>query len=174
MKDPFFFSPIPALSEAVRPFAEKYSLTVLPQHIHEVLASALLYTFVHLVVSPWISKKYFPAYYPTARGKRANWDAHVVSLFQSVLINAVALWVSFVDEERKSMNWQERIWGYTGSSGLVQSLAVGYFVWDLITTLLYIDVFGFGLLAHAVSALTVYSFGYVSFPPCQALLKLLI
>lgn len=162
MKDPFFIPPIPALSEWVRPYAEKYKMAVLPLHIHEVIASALLYTFIHLVVSPWISRKYASAYYPTNRGKRASWDSHVVSLFQSVLINIVALWVMFSDQERKSMDWQARIWGYTGASGLVQSLAAGYFVWDFCITICNLDVFGVGLLAHAVSALTVYSFGYVS------------
>lgn len=162
MKDPFFLQPIPALSEWVRPFAEKYSLTVLPLHIHEVIASALLYTFIHLVVSPWASKRYFSKYYPTDRGKRVSWDSHVVSLFQSTLINAMALYCMWADEERKSMDWQARIWGYTGASGMVQSFAAGYFVWDFITTLSFFDVFGIGLLAHATSALLVYSFGYVS------------
>lgn len=168
MRDPFAFLQIPALSQAVQPYADKYHLPVLPLHIHEALAAALFYTFVHIVVSPWISNKYFPSYYPKSRGKKANWDSHVVSLVQSVLINAVALAYIFVDEERKGMNWMERIWGYTGSSGLVQSMAVGYFLWDLITTLLFIDVFGLGVLAHAVSALTVYSFGYVRLPPPNA------
>jgi hypothetical protein len=44
-------------------------------------------------------------------------------------------------------------------------MAAGYFVWDLITTAAYLDVFGLGLLAHAFSALTVYSFGFVRSPP---------
>ena len=164
MRDPLAFLQIPALSKAVQPYADKYSLPVLPFHVHEVLGSALLYTFVHLVVSPWVSKKYFPTYYPKSRGKKANWDSHVVSLVQSTLINALSLYMIFADQERKSMNWMERIWGYTAASGLVQSMTVGYFLWDLITTLIFIDVFGLGLLAHAVSALTVYSFGYVSLP----------
>ncbi|KAK2611333.1 hypothetical protein N8I77_004682 [Diaporthe amygdali] len=163
MKDPFFIAPIPALSEWVRPFAERFGLSVLPQHIHEVIFAALMYTFVHLVISPWLSMKYAPEQYPTHRGKRASWDAHVVSLFQSTLINILALWCMFADEERKTFDWQQRIWGYTGASGMIQSLAAGYFVWDLITTALFVDVFGLGVLAHAISALLVYSFGYRPF-----------
>lgn len=162
MRDPFFVPPITSLEDWVRPFAQKYNLTVLPQHIHEVFAAALLYTFIQLVVSPWISRKYAPQHYPTDKGKRASWDSHVVSIFQSTLICIVALWVMFTDKERASMDWQERIWGYTGSSGLVQSLAAGYFVWDFAITITHLDVFGVGLLAHAVSALSVYSLGYVS------------
>ncbi|KAL1883873.1 hypothetical protein VTK73DRAFT_7661 [Phialemonium thermophilum] len=160
MKDPFFLPPIPALANAIKPWADRLSLPVLTLHAHEILAFALFYTFIHLVLSPVISIRFFPSYYPrNSRGKRVNWDAHVVSLVQSVLINIVALWVMTADEERRQMDWQERIWGYTGASGLVQAMAIGYFVWDFIVTLLYIDVFGVGLLAHAVSALTVYSLG---------------
>lgn len=162
MKDPFPIPPIPALSRLVQPLADRYNVPTLPLHIHEVIFAALLYTFVHLVVSPWISMKLFPSYYPRTRGKRVNWDSHVVSIVQSTLINIMALWVMYADEERKSMDdWEERIYGYTGAAGLVQAFAAGYFLWDLITTALYLDVFGLGLLAHASSALLVYSFGFV-------------
>jgi hypothetical protein len=162
MKDPFFVAPISALEEWVRPYAEQYHMTVLPQHVHEVIASALLYTFVHLVISPWLSNKYAAKYYPTDKGKRASWDSHVVSLFQSTLICIIALYVMWADKERASMDWQGRVWGYTGASGLVQSLAAGYFIWDFFITITNFQAFGFGLLAHAVSALSVYSLGYVS------------
>jgi hypothetical protein len=163
MKDPFFIPPIPALSKAVQPWADKYSLPTLPLHVHEVLAFALFYTFIQLVVSPAISNRLFPAYYPRdSRGKKVNWDAHIVSLVQSVLINGMALWTMFVDEERAQMDWQQRIWGYTGAAGLIQAMATGYFLWDFVMTAMNLDVFGLGLLAHAVSALSVYSFGFVS------------
>ncbi|KAM0517913.1 hypothetical protein ACHAQF_003875 [Verticillium nonalfalfae] len=69
----------------------------------------------------------------------------------------------FVDEERREMDWQARIWGYTGAVGMIQALAAGYFLWDLVVTSLNMDVFGPGTLAHAVSALLVYSFGFRPF-----------
>ncbi|KAK5654942.1 hypothetical protein OQA88_6699 [Cercophora sp. LCS_1] len=164
MRDPFPFAPIPALSKWVEPYAEKLNFPTLPLHIHEVLGAALFYTFIHVVVSPVLSNWLTPQYYPrNSRGKKANWDAHVVSLVQSTLINGLALWVMYADEERRAMDWQERVWGYDGAIGFIQAMAAGYFVWDLITTLLYIDVFGLGLLAHAVSALAVYSFGFRPF-----------
>ncbi|KAL2261549.1 hypothetical protein VTK26DRAFT_3925 [Humicola hyalothermophila] len=161
MRDPFPFPPIPALSKAVEPLAELLSFPTLPLHVHEVLGAAAFYTFVHVVVSPVVSNTFFSKYYPRHhRSKKANWDTHVVSLIQSVLINVLALWVMFVDEERKNMDFEQRVWGYTGSSGMIQALACGYFIWDLGVTLLNFDIFGFGLLAHAISALTVYSFGF--------------
>ncbi|GAB1311373.1 TRAM, LAG1 and CLN8 domain-containing protein [Madurella fahalii] len=164
MRDPFPFPPIPALSKAVEPWAERLSLPTLSLHVHEVVGAALLYTFVHTVVSPWLSTWLFPQFYPrNHRAKKANWDAHVVSLVQSVLINILALWAMFADEERKNMDFEQRVWGYTGASGMIQALAAGYFVWDLGITLLNLDIFGLGLLAHAISALVVYTFGFRPF-----------
>lgn len=97
-----------------------------------------------------------------------NWDVHVVSLVQSLLINGLALWVMFVDEERAQMGTSvvERVYGYTGASGLIQGLACGYFLWDLVVSTRYIGIFGVGIWAHAVTALLVFSFGFVSASPC--------
>lgn len=60
------------------------------------------------------------------------------------------------------MDWAGRIWGYTGAMGLVQALAGGYFVWDLIASIVHFNELGPGSLAHAVSALLVTSLGFVS------------
>ncbi|EGO53391.1 hypothetical protein NEUTE1DRAFT_92636 [Neurospora tetrasperma FGSC 2508] len=164
MRDPFPFPPIPALAKTTQPWADRLSLPTLPLHVHEVIGAAALYTFVHVVVSPIVSNLFFSKYYPKhSRSKKANWDTHVVSLVQSTLINVLALWVMYADKERAAMDWEQRIWGYTGASGMIQALACGYFVWDLGITLLNFDIFGFGLLAHAVSALVVYSFGFRPF-----------
>jgi len=61
------------------------------------------------------------------------------------------------------MDWEERVWGYTGAAAMVQALAAGYFLWDLIVTGLNLDVFGLGTLAHAVAALLVYTLGFRPF-----------
>jgi hypothetical protein len=164
MKDPFPIPPIPALSNAVQPLADYLGLPTLPVHIHEVLITAAFYEFVRSVVSPVLSRRLFPRQYGVlTKTKKLNWDVHVVSLVQSTTINALALWVMYADQERKQMDWQERLWGYTGGSAMIQALAAGYFVWDLFITAANVNIFGLGMLAHAVSALLVYSFGFVSF-----------
>ncbi|KAI1765991.1 DUF887-domain-containing protein [Hypoxylon sp. FL1150] len=164
MRDPFPIPPIPALSKAVQPWADYFDLPTLPLHIHEVIIMAAFYYFVGSVVSPVLSRRLFPTQYAAlSRGRRLNWDVHVVSLVQSTTINALALWVMFVDEERKNMDWQERIWGYTGGAAMIQAFAAGYFLYDLIVTATHINIFGLGMLAHAVSALLVYSFGFRPF-----------
>jgi hypothetical protein len=165
MHDPFPLPPLPWLSKAVQPFADYFSLTTLPLHIHEVIGSFLVYTFINNIGAPIISKWLFPVRYPKLSAERKiNWDVHVVSLAQSTTINILALWVMFTDEERKNMDWRERIWGYTGAAGMIQGLATGYFLWDLMITIQHVKVFGLGMLAHALSALLVFSFGFVSQP----------
>lgn len=163
LKDPFPLAPIPWLSEWVRPFANRFGLVILPMHIHEVVYSAGFYFFAQHVISPILSNMFAAKYYShLSRKKKINWDVHVVSFFQSVLISVLALWVMFTDEERMNMDREGRLWGYTGSCGLIAGLAVGYFVWDLVVTSLNLDVFGIGALAHAISALTAFSLGFVS------------
>ena len=94
-----------------------------------------------------------------------NWDAHMVSMYQALFINTAALWVIFADPARsvqnESWNWMERLWGYNGAAGMCQAFAAGYFLWDLIMCSWHIEIFGWGMLAHAVSALTVFALGYV-------------
>jgi hypothetical protein len=163
MRDPFPIPPIPWLSRAVQPFADYANFPTLPLHIHEVVISFLVYTFINIVVAPILSRRLFPVRYTKlSHGRMVSWDVHVVSLVQSCTINTLALWVMFADEERSNMDWQQRVWGYTGACGMIQALALGYFLWDLMVTVRYVDLFGYGMLAHAVSALVVFSFGFVS------------
>ncbi|RSL70519.1 hypothetical protein CEP54_001663 [Fusarium duplospermum] len=164
MKDPFPLPPVPWLAEKAQPWADLFDLPSLPLHIHEVLAAALLYSIVFWPISPWISNLLAPEHYSKLpRKRRLNWDAHVVSMVQSCLINGLAIWVMFTDNEIKNMTWEERIWGYTGAAGFIQALAAGYFLWDLVVTSLNLDVFGLGTLAHAIAALLVYSLGFRPF-----------
>lgn len=157
--------PPPALFRFTQPIAEAISLPTLPYHIHEVLGALLLYQSVQSIISPILSKVLFPSIYNNLnRRTRVNWDVHVVSFVQSCLINVLALWVMFTDRERSEMNNSvvERVFGYTGAGGLIQGLACGYFIWDLIVSTRYIKIFGVGIWAHAITALCVFSFGFVS------------
>ncbi|KAL4992439.1 TLC domain-containing protein [Aspergillus falconensis] len=152
------------LREIVEPWALRFNLPALTDHSHEVISAFIGYLFIHYILSPWLSPKLFPRHYPNLNKRtKLNWDVHVVSLVQSSFINAVALWVLFADEERKSMTTGERVFGYTGSCALISSLAVGYFIYDLIISTLYVKMFGIGMLFHAVSALWVFSFGFRPF-----------
>ena len=76
----------------------------------------------------------------------------------------MALWVLIADEERKDMDLEERIWGYTGALGMTQAFAAGYFIWDVKISARNVGILGWGSLAHAVSALLITSLGFVGFP----------
>ncbi|KAJ5084422.1 hypothetical protein NUU61_009001 [Penicillium alfredii] len=163
MLDPFP-QPPEWLRSLTEPYALRFNSPTLPDHIHEVLLAFAFYQFIHSCLSPWLSPILFPHHYPQFnRRTKVNWDIHVVSLVQSTLINAAALWVMFVDQERQSMSAGERVFGYTGACGMIQALAVGYFVYDLIVSIVYVRIFGIGLLFHAVSALWVFSLGFRPF-----------
>ncbi|KAJ5477149.1 hypothetical protein N7539_007293 [Penicillium diatomitis] len=160
--------PLGAPPAWLRVLAEPYALALksptLSEHVHEVIGSFLFYQFIHSVVSPWLSPILCPRSYPALSPRtKLNWDIHVVSLVQSVVINAAALWVMYSDEERQSMSSGERIYGYTGACGMIQALAVGYFIYDLIVSVQHLKMFGIGMLFHAVSALWVFSLGFRPF-----------
>lgn len=163
MLDPFL-APPPFLSALAAPIARAFNLTTLPLHIHEIILAFTFYHLVNSVGAPWISTKLFPTIYPTFNARtKTNWDVRVVSLVQSSFINALTLWVMWKDEERNSMDWSERIWGYTGAGGMIQGFAAGYFLWDLCVSIVNVSVFGWGLLAHAIAALIVFSLGFRPF-----------
>ena len=161
MRDPFP-SPLPIV-RLTTPIARAVSLRTLPLHIHEILPTFAFYNFLNLYVSPTFSSRLFPRTYPSlSERSRTNWNAHVVSLVQSTIINAAALWVIYFDTERWAIGPEQRVWGYTGSMGMVQGLSAGYFLWDLIAASLRPDVHGQGAIAHAASALAVSMLGFVS------------
>jgi len=163
MHDPFPIPPPSFLTAIIRPLSDYLSLPTLPLHIHELLLAALSYHLIHQYISPLLSRTLFPHIYPYFPPRtRLNWDVHVVSLIQSLFINTAALWVMWYDEERAGMGWEERVWGYTGADGMIQGFAAGYFLWDLWICAGNVGVFGWGLLAHAVAALIVFSLGFVS------------
>lgn len=163
MHNPFPLAPPPFLVKLTTPIANSLSLTTLPLHIHELLLATLFYHVICTVISPILSKALFPKIYPSLSPRtRLNWDVHVVSLTQSVVINTLALWVMWADGERGAMGWEERVWGYDGAGGMIQGFAAGYFLWDLMICMRWLSVFGWGLLAHAVAALVVFSLGFVS------------
>ncbi|KAH0287753.1 DUF887-domain-containing protein [Aureobasidium namibiae CBS 147.97] len=164
MRDPFPIACPQWLAEATRPLADKLSLPTLPLHIHEVLLAVVFYQTINAVVAPALSRRFFPQAYSSFNHRtRLNWDVHVVSMAQSLLVNTTALWIMYYDTDRNNMNWAGKIWGYDGALGFLQSLAGGYFMWDLFMCTYHINIFGPGMLAHAISACTVFFFGFRPF-----------
>lgn len=163
MHDPFPLARPDFLVPYVQPVADFLNMKTLPLHFHEVLIAFTLYHSINRYVSPAISRYFFPRIYPSFNARtKLNWDVHVVSFVQSTLICGLALWVLWDDEELRQMDRTERVYGYTGASGLVQAFAGGYFLWDLMITVQNVRIFGIGMLFHAICALCVFSLGFVS------------
>lgn len=158
--------PIPAprsLIQFTNPLARTLSLRTLPLHAHEILPAFTIYAFLDGYLLPLASRRLCPGTYPGLDPRtRVNWNARVVSLLQSSCVNAAALAVIHFDRERWAMGPRERVWGYTGASGMVQGFAAGYFLWDVATSAADLDVHGPGALMHAGSALAVSLLGFVS------------
>ena len=160
MKDPF--EPPASIVRFVEPVAGHTSLQTLPSHAHEVLAAFAFYNFIDRYFSTSISRHFFAkTYNDLPERSRTNWNAHVVSLIQSTLINSLALWVIYSDESRWEMTSGERVWGYTGAMGFVQAFSAGYFLWDLMAACWRPDVHGKGAILHALCASAVSLLGFV-------------
>ncbi|KAK3626236.1 hypothetical protein LTR56_019907 [Elasticomyces elasticus] len=177
MRDPFPISPPPLLVQAIQPLASTLHLSTLPLHIHEVLFALGLYAFIGLYLSPLLSSYFCGSRYNAfSRRTQINWNVHVVSFCQACIICSLSLWLITQDTERQSWRpennnggrngvegLQKRVWGYNGATGLCQSFALGYFLWDLVMCSVHVDIFGWGMLAHAVAAVSVFSLGYRPF-----------
>lgn len=162
MLDPFPLSNPAFLRKAGDIIAHYTGLQALPYHLHEVLIAASLYQFTMSFIAPIVSNWLVPEQYAKLSPRtRFNWNIHFVSLVQSILICGLSYYVLYHDKERPKMGWQERVYGYTGGLGMVQAFTAGYFVWDFYICARWYKMFGFGMLAHAISALTVYSLGFV-------------
>ncbi|KAL6716573.1 hypothetical protein ACLMJK_006140 [Lecanora helva] len=162
MRDPL---PAPtSFINATLPLSRTLSLRTLPLHTHEILPSFALYTFLSTYLSPTLSTALFPRTYPHLSPKtKINWDVHFTSLLQSCFINTAALTVIWLDGERWAWGATERVWGYTGATGMVQGFSAGYFLWDLGMSAKDVDVHGWGSLVHAASALAVSMLGFRPF-----------
>ncbi|KAK0516302.1 hypothetical protein JMJ35_000905 [Cladonia borealis] len=159
--------PLPApllLTKSTIPLANALSLRTLPLHTHEILPSFALYNILHIYIAPTISTQLFPQTYPSLPPTtKENWNIHLVSLLQSTFISTLALSVMYLDKERRRMGPVQRVWGYTGATGMVQGFSAGYFFWDLGVCMADVGVHGWGALTHAAAALTVSLLGFRPF-----------
>jgi hypothetical protein len=112
-------------------------LTKIPQFLPTLYLSFLGFTFVHLVLSPWLSPKVAPKSYAALKGKKArnNWcgqflwwcriqmlkparcrSIHVVSQVHTLIIVPMSIWCIVNQNEDiandRAFGWDDRV-GYT-------------------------------------------------------------
>ena len=160
MLDPF---PVPAsLRDAIHPFADLLHLNTLPLHIHEVLFSFAAYTLLNSFLAPYLSLHLLPTTYANFPLRtKLQWNMHLTSFVNSTFVSLAALYVLYVDQDRVSDTWEERMWGYTGLGGMVQAFGAGYFLWDVQLCSTNLGTLDVADLLHAVVALSIAILGFV-------------
>ncbi|CAB16558.1 TLC domain-containing protein [Schizosaccharomyces pombe] len=143
-----------ALEEFVKPFCDRFGLTKLPRHMHVILLSALFYQIIN-ILSPVISRHLSTHYAKLSKKTRLNWDAHVVSSVQSIVL--ICLGYTCLKEVNA---FPDKLFGYSVVAGDIYALTAGYFVWDLYITVRYVHITGIGFVIHAIAALFVITFSY--------------
>ncbi|KAK9466957.1 TLC domain-containing protein [Lipomyces arxii] len=144
--------PVAEFLEAVCTYVH---LPALARHFHEVILAFALYQGI-FVISPYFCK-YIAAYRTLNDRTKLNFDIHVVSHVQCLLILALAL-PAFWDPELQD----DHIFAYSPYAGLVYAFAVGYFAWDTYISVKYINLFGAGFAVHGIASLIVFT---ISFRP---------
>ncbi|CAH6719953.1 topoisomerase I damage affected protein 4 [[Candida] jaroonii] len=134
------------------------------RHSHEMAFMFVFYMVIH-ALAPGASKKLFGKNYSDLNLKgRINFDIHMVSMVQCVIsITSLAPMWNHSYYQNRVEDAESSIFGYTSYGGLVASLAVGYFLWDVFVCIKYFESFGVGFLFHGVSAFYVFSTTMIPF-----------
>jgi hypothetical protein len=151
-----FAPPPPEFLKFVTPYCEKLGFHALAPHLHVILGAAAFYQVIFLL-SPLVSSL-FNSYNTLKLRSRINWDIHLVSMVQSILICWLA-YLALGDPQLKA----DRVYGYSPFGADVSALACGYFVWDTYVSLKYANLFGIGFALHGIASLFVFLFGFVCF-----------
>ncbi|KAL4246088.1 TLC domain-containing [Abortiporus biennis] len=146
------------LENLAKPFANALGLPYFPEYFPTIAYTALLYTFLHVVIAPWGSRIFAREAYTRQVGKRAknNWDIHVVSF-----VNAVTLvYLSFKCFGHKELE-EDKTFGWHESVGWANAIAIGYFIWDTVDAIVnFIDL---GFVIHGLSCMVLYSLTFKPF-----------
>ncbi|KAF8559660.1 DUF887-domain-containing protein [Imleria badia] len=138
------------MRDAVRPFALKYGFAVLPELADIVVIAWLFFTTLQFSLSP-ICRALFPVSYGKAdKRTRRNWDVHLVSLVHAV----VAVVLASRCLQAKSLD-DDRAFGTNPDANFLLAIAVGYFIWDALESILHFSEVGF--VVHGVACLTIFT-----------------
>ncbi|KAK7204046.1 TLC domain-containing protein [Myxozyma melibiosi] len=156
MKDFLAIEYPPAVQETLTTVCNAIGLPMLAPHIHEVVLAFALYHGLFLM-GPLFNSA-FSSYKTMPRRTRINFDIHVVSQVQCLLIIALAF-PAFFDPELKV----DHLFAYSPYGGLVYAFAVGYFAWDSYISLKYINWFGIGFAVHGIASVSVFLLSFRPF-----------
>lgn len=155
----------PKFHEGIQSACDWAQLPLLSQWISTLLASFAACQLLYTQVGPLLTRWLLPEKYPNLSDrKRLDWDIHIVSFANAAVITFLSARVVLFDQERKQMTWEQRAWDFTESSASVLSVANGYFYWHLLIMLRYHRIYGWAMVAHAISVSFLMTNGFVSIP----------
>ncbi|KAK9456745.1 TLC domain-containing protein [Dipodascopsis uninucleata] len=131
-------------------------LPMLTHHIHEVVLSFVIYETL-FILGPFFGS-FIPSYKNLPERSRLNFDIHIVSQVQCLLILALSF-VAFFDDELKS----DHVFAYSPYGGLVYAFALGYFTWDSYISIKYVKWFGPGFALHGIASFSVFLLSFRPF-----------
>ncbi|KAK9474608.1 TLC domain-containing protein [Dipodascopsis tothii] len=155
-RDPLYVQYPPAVEQKLLPLCDALGLPTLALHFHEVVLAFVLYQTI-FVLSPTFFRGY-KAYANLKPRTQLNFDIHVVSMVQCLLILALsfpAFWEPALQ--------RDHIFAYSGYGGMVYAFAVGYFAWDSYVSIRYVKYFGVGFVVHGVGSLLVFTLSFKPF-----------
>ncbi len=164
------FSPFPVLQilDAQYLFGPRYlNIPGIIDHLSLVVVSALFYQLVYSFIGPLLFLLLGPR---DLKGRSAKLSAYhfsitIVSLSQSCINSALAIYLLVHTEFRSELTAQERYLGYHHETAKALAVATGYFCFHLAETWVSRGVWGYSMFLHGVCALFAVSLGFVSTKP---------
>ncbi|KAF8809091.1 hypothetical protein BYT27DRAFT_7188174 [Phlegmacium glaucopus] len=141
--------------------SETLGLTKFPPYLPTFFSAFLSFLFIHQVIAPYFSARYFPvAFASKKRLARNTWSIHVVSQFHVLVVVPTALWCILHENPEHESN---RAFGWDDKAGYVHAIACGYFLWDMLDSM--INSIDSGFVAHGTACFMIY---FMSFKPFVA------
>ncbi|KAK9449104.1 TLC domain-containing protein [Limtongia smithiae] len=158
MRDPLAIEYPPALADTLQTFCDAVGLPTLAPHLHEFVLAFVLYEGL-MLLGPFFGNTFVGnAYRALSRRTRLNFDIHIVSQVQCILILALAFPV-FWDLDVQD----DHLFSYSPYAGLVYAFAIGYFAWDSYISIKYIKWFGVGFAVHGIASFCVFLLSFKPF-----------
>ncbi|CAG8975960.1 hypothetical protein HYALB_00012198 [Hymenoscyphus albidus] len=130
-------------------------------HLPLVFFSALFYQFVYTIIGPWLLHfKPRNPNVPSTELSRFYWNSNTVSIAQSIINSALAVYVLLHAEFREGLTAQERILGYHSETAAALAVSTGYFCFHLVNVWIHKKSEGNFMFAHSVCALCAVCLGF--------------
>ncbi|KAF9246437.1 DUF887-domain-containing protein [Melanogaster broomeanus] len=155
------------IRDLARPLSTTYGLSALPDIADIVVMAGLFFAVVHFSLSPAVNKVLFPVSYGRANKRtRRIWDAHVVSLIHAFVVVVLASRCL----QEKSLE-EDRAFGSHSNATFTVAIAIGYFMWDAVVSIIHFTDIGF--VVHGVACLSIFLLGARPFAQYYAMRFLL-